>query len=41
MIGGVLILAGYLALIATCGWWGLGAAVGHIALLVALTKRRR
>lgn len=35
----VLILAGYVALVALWGWWGLLAAAAHIGVLL-LTVRR-
>lgn len=35
MVSAVLIAVGYMGLIATCGWWGLAAAVLHIGILLA------
>lgn len=35
MVSAVLIGAGYVGLIATCGWWGAAAVVAHICILMA------
>lgn len=37
---GAFIVAGYVALVASVGWWGLLAAVAHAAVLL-LTVRRK
>lgn len=34
-----LIVAGYVALVALMGWWGLLAAAAHAGLLLACVKR--
>lgn len=41
MIGAIFIVIGYVALVWRFGWLGLGAAVGHIAILGLGAKARR
>lgn len=38
-MSGILILAGYLTLIAVTGWWGVLAACVHVAIMLAAVKR--
>ncbi len=40
MAGAVLVVAGYAALVAILGWWGLLAAALHIGILLACVPRK-
>ena len=40
MAGAVLVVVGYVALVALLGWWGLLAAAAHIAILLACVPRK-
>ena len=40
MAGALLVVAGYVALVAILGWWGLLAAALHIGLLLACVPRK-
>lgn len=37
-MSGWFILVGYGVLIATCGWWGVLAAVGHVLVLLLAAR---
>ena len=38
-MSGAYIAAGYVALICVAGWWGVLAAVVHVAIMLAAVKR--
>jgi len=40
MAGAVLVVVGYVALVAILGWWGLLAAALHIGILLACVPRK-
>lgn len=37
-MSGAFILVGYVVLVATCGWWGLAAAAGHVLVLLGAAR---